>query len=224
MAQAQLSLKKVGIDKTNSRIFVVTAVAAFLSVFFLVASIMLVQQMMYQNKVIGKKKQAVAQLKQNIAASTSLINSYQAFVSAPQNLIGGNPTGNGAQDGSNGKLVLDALPSKYDFPGLTSSLEKVLTDQQVKIDSISGTDDELAQSSTKANVTPTAVPMPFQFTVEGNYQSIKNVLSVLDRSIRPIQVQTTDLSGDQSNLTLKVTAQTFYQPEKSLSITQQVVK
>src|SRR6476660_5995690 len=117
MAQGQISLKRIGVDKANSRTVGVPAVAGFFTVFFLVASVTLVQQLMYQNKVIGVKKKAVAQLQQNIKASTSLVNSYQAFVSAPQNLIGGNPDGTGAQDGSNAKLVLDALPSKYDFPG-----------------------------------------------------------------------------------------------------------
>lgn len=224
MAQGQLSLKRIGVDKTNSRIVAITAGAAFLTVFFLVASVMLVQQLMYQNKVIGVKKQAVRQLQDNVRASKSLISSYNAFVSMPQNLLGGNPLGTGAQDGNNAKLILDALPSKYDFPGLTSSLEKVLTDQHVKIDSMTGTDDEVAQSANQTSDDPEPVAMPFEFSVSGDYQAIQNVISALDRSIRPIQIQTTEITGDQSDLTLKLTAQTFYQPEKSLSITKKVVK
>lgn len=222
MAQGHISLKRIGLDKTNSRIVVISAVGAFLTVFFLVASITLISQLMYQNRVISVKKKAVAQLQANIKASGSLVTSYKAFVSTPQNLLGGDPSGNGPQDGNNAKLVLDALPSQYDFPGLTSSLEKLMTDQHVKIQNIQGTDDEVAQSSATAAAGPVAIP--FSAAVSGDYQSVQNVISAMDRSIRPIQIQSMEISGDQSNLTLSLNAQTFYQPETSVTITKKVVK
>lgn len=224
MAQGQISLKRIGIDKTNSRIVAVTGGAAFLVVFFLVASVALFQQMMYQNKVISVKKKAVSQLEKNIKTSETLMNSYQTFVSAPQNLIGGDPDGTGSQDGSNAKLVLDALPSKYDFPALTTSIEKVLIDQRVKIQSINGTDDTVNQSVTDAAGSPQPVEMPFEVTVGGDFTAIQAVISAFERSIRPVQVQSLEISGDQQDLTLKITAKTFYQPAKSLTIKQEVVK
>lgn len=224
MQKGQISLKRVGIDKTNSRIVAITGGAAFLVVFFLVASVALFQQMMYQNKVISTKKKAVTQLEQNIKTSESLMNSYEAFVSGPQNLIGGDPNGSGVQDGSNAKLVLDALPSKYDFPALTTSIEKMLNDQKVKIQSINGTDDTVNQSVTDPSGSPQPVEMPFEVTVGGDYSGIQAVISAFERSIRPIQVQTLEVSGDQQEITLKITAKTFYQPAKTLNIKQQVVK
>ena len=224
MAQGQLSLKRVGIDKTNSRIVAVTGGAAFLIVFFLVASVALFQQMMYQNKVIATKKKAVTQLEQNIKSSETLMSSYEAFVSGPQNLIGGDPGGTGLKDGTNAKLVLDALPSKYDFPALTTSIEKLLTEQKVKIQSINGTDDTVNQSVTDTTGSPQPVEMPFEVTVGGDYSGVQAVISAFERSIRPIQIQTLEVSGDQQDLTLKVTAKTFYQPAKVLNIRQEVVK
>lgn len=223
MANGQISLKRIGVDKTNSRIVMVTAISAFLVVFFLVASYMLFGQLMYQNKVIGYKKKAVAQLQANIKARDSLVNSYKAFVGAPQNLLGGNPTGGGPNDGSNAKIVLDALPSSYDFPALTASLEKLLLSQGVKIESISGTDDEVTQSADTSSATPQPVQIPFEFTVSGNYNSIQGVIDVLERSIRPFQILTTEITGDQSDLKLKVTGNTYYQPENTLKIQQKVI-
>lgn len=224
MAQGRISLKQIGLDKTNSRIVLISSIGAFLTVFFLVASVTLVSQLLYQNRVIGVKRTAVQQLQENIRNSSNLMTSYKGFVSTPQNLLGGNPTGTGPQDGNNAKLVLDALPSQYDFPGLTSSLEKLMTDQRVKIESIQGTDDEVAQSAGSGSGAPSVVPIPFTASVSGDYQSIQGVISAMDRSIRPFQIQTMELSGDQGNLTLTVTAQTFYQPSTSVTITKKVVK
>lgn len=224
MAGGHISLKRIGIDKANARIMVVTAVASFLVVFFLVASYMLFGQLMYQNRVIAVKKTAVKQLMTNITASNTLVNSYKAFVGQSQNILGGNPVGTGPNDGTNAKIVLDALPSQYDFPALTASLEKLLTDQHVTIEDISGTDEEVQQAQTPTDGVPQPVQIPFEFTVSGDYNSIRGVIDALGRSIRPFQVSTTEVSGDQSNLKLKVTGNTYYQPENGLKIEMKVVK
>lgn len=225
MARGQISLKRVGIDKTNSRIVAITGTASFLVVFFLVASYALFTQMMYQNRVIAVKKKAVSQLESNIKASEKLMESYKGFIGGPINLIGGDPNGTGPQDGNNAKLVLDALPSKYDFPALTTSVEKVLLDQKVKIQSINGTDDTVNQAATATTSgSPEPVEMPFELTVGGDFQLIQGVISALERSIRPMQIKTMDVSGDQRDLTLKILAKTYYQPGKTLNIKQEIVR
>lgn len=224
MAQGQISLKRIGVDKINSRMVTVTAGAAFLVVFFLVASYALFGQLMYQNKVIDTKKKAVSQLRANIKARDSLVVSYKAFVGSNQNLLGGVPEGSGPKDGGNAKIILDALPSKYDFPALASSLEKLLVDQRVSIKSITGIDDEVIQGAQTSAGTPVAVEIPFEVSVSGDYAAIQGVIKALDLSIRPFQVLSTQITGDQESLTLKFTAKTFYQPEKTLNIDMKVVK
>lgn len=224
MAKMQISTKRILIDKTNSRIVVYTSVAAFMVVFTLVASNTLIHQAMYQNRVISAKKQAVSQLKSDVQSTSNLVTAYKAFVSTPQNVIGGDPNGTGPKDGDNAKVVLDALPSKYDFPALATSLDKLLTSQNVQIQSISGTDDEVAQSGADSSSAPTPVPMPFQISVEGNYQSIQSLVNTFNSSIRPFQVQTMMISGNEGNMTLTMTAQTYYQPEKVFNVSTKVVK
>jgi len=137
--------------------------------------------------------------------------------------LGGNPIGTGEQDGDNAKLVLDALPSKYDFPALVTSLEKIFNGQGVQIESIGGTDDEIAQGSSSSSA-PQPVPVPFQFSVTGDYNKIKKAIGALEKSIRPIQIQAMQLTGSEQKMTLTVTAQTYYQPEKNLNIRTEVVK
>lgn len=218
------SVKRVMIDKANTRIVVVVSIAAFIVVFSLVATKTLLSQAAYQNRVITAKRAAVNQLKSNIASVDQLKTDYDAFIGTPQNVLGGNPGGSGPQDGDNAKIVLDALPSSYDFPGLTTSLETLLASQNVKISSISGTDDEVAQSTHQISSKPTATPIPFQVSVAGDYTGIQNVVGAFERSIRPIQIQTLDISGDNNTLSLVVSAQTYYQPAKSLTINKKVVK
>ncbi|HEY1835614.1 MAG TPA: type 4a pilus biogenesis protein PilO [Candidatus Saccharimonadales bacterium] len=224
MAKLQLSTKRVLIDKTNSKIVVYTAIAAFMVVFTLVASKTLVSQAMYQNRVISAKKMAVSRLKTDIQQTSSLTTAYEAFVGTPQNVLGGNPTGTDAQDGNNAKIVLDALPSQYDFPAMASSLEKLLTGQKVQIQSITGTDDEVAQSADQSSSNPSPVAMPFQISVTGNYKAIQNVVAAFNASIRPFQIQTMQLSGNESNMTLTMSAQTFYQPQKTFNVSTKVVQ
>jgi hypothetical protein len=224
MAKAHISTKRILIDKSQTTMVVATGIAAFILVFSLVASKSLVGQMTYQNRVISAKKAAVSQLKDNISATTTLVNSYKAFVNTSQNVLGGNPAGTGAQDGDNAKVVLDALPSKYDFPALATSLEKLITSQNLQIQSITGTDDEVAQSANSGSATPQAVTMPFQLAVTGSYKGIQNLIKEFNSSIRPFQIQTIQLAGSQDNMTLTLTAQTFYQPEKDFNVTKKVIE
>jgi hypothetical protein len=219
-----ISIKRMLIDKTNTRIVIYVSVAAFITVFSLVATKTLISQAAYQNKVIGVKRTAVKQLKSDIAATDELKTAYDAFNGTTQNVIGGNPTGDGQQDGNNAKIILDALPSSYDFPGLTTSLETLLNGQHVKITSIAGTDDEVAQSANQSSTSPQPVAIPFTTVNEGSYNDAQNVISAYEKSIRPMQLLSVDLAGTNGKLTLTVNAQTYYQPAKSLNIKKQVVK
>ncbi len=223
MAERRKSEKKLLIDKANSRMVVLTSVSAAVVVFCLVASYILVGQLNYQNRVIKHKKTALEQLKKDIDSTEELVSKYQAFITTTQNAIGGDPLGTAPQDGDNAKIVLDALPSKYDFPALAASLENIVKGQGVTIESITGSDDEVAQTNT-ASATPQPVPIPFEFSVKGKYDAIQKVVQAFERSIRPIQFQTMQLTGNEKEMTLKITAQAYYQPEKTLNIRTEVVK
>ncbi len=218
------STKHTLIDKANNMMVVVIAVGSFITVFSLVASKALLSQQAYQSRVTAQKEKAVKQLKSNINAVNNLQTAYKAFVETPDNLLGGNPKGQGDKDGDNAKLILDALPSKYDFPALATSLEKILTGENFKIQSIGGTDEEIQQGGNTASPNPQPVTMPFQVSFTGSYASMGFLLATLEKSIRPIQVQTLDLSGQNGNMQAAISGQTYYQPAKNLSITTKVIK
>lgn len=224
MARTTSFTKRSLISKANSTMVIATTAAAFVLVFALVAGKALVSQMSYQNRVISAKKEALKRLQGDLKARDSLQESYRDFVAEDPNVLGGNPEGKGDKDGDNAKLILDALPSKYDFPALATSLEKLINGQNLKIVSISGTDEEAAESGKEATPTPEAVPMPFSAQVNGSYQSVQSFVDAAQRSIRPFKFLTLEITGDESNMIANFTAQTFYQPEKSLKIKSEIVK
>jgi hypothetical protein len=224
MARTTSFTKRTLISKANSTIVVSTMVAAFVLVFAIVAGKSLLSQAAYQNRVIDAKGKALTTLKTDLAARDTLQEAYTDFVDQNPNLIGGNPNGTSKQDTDNAQLVLDALPSRYDFPALATSLERLVTTQNLKIMSINGTDEEVTQSQNKESPNPTPIAMPFQVQVNGSYDAVQSLVDVFQRSIRPFQIQTIELTGDNASMTVRIQAQTFYQPEKNLNITSEKVK
>jgi hypothetical protein len=241
-----VSVKRIQIDKANSTIVIAVAVAAFCLAFSLISARALIARQSYQNKVKDAREKALEQLKENIEAVEDLKVKYSEFVSRSENLIGGSSAGTGERDGDNARIVLDALPSKYDFPALASSLEKMLTDRNYKILAITGTDDEanqngapvdtsnpaaaaaVAAAAPTTTATPTApvgsaVPMPFELGAEGQYDAITALLDVLRHSIRPIQAQTVTLTAVEGAIQLTITGQSFFQPERTLNVKEEVV-
>lgn len=221
---ANISLKRVQINKANTTMVIAIALAAFALTFTLVAGKALLNKRAYQSRVIAGKEKAVKQLEANIKASNSLSDSYKVFVSSNENVIAGNPKGTGDRDGDNAKIILDALPSQYDFPALTSSLEKILTNNGFKIKSITGSDDEIAQQKAPESSAPQVVPIPFQISVETNLAGAKSLLTILERSIRPMKVQQVSMTGSNNTLQLVIDGETYYQPAKTVNIETEDVK
>ncbi len=218
------STKRVQIDRAKAVMVGTIAGAVFIVVFSLVASKALLSQRSYQSRVIKEQEKAVKQLRDNIKNVDQLATSYKQFVNQPTNVLGGNTAGQGDRDGDNAKIILDALPSKYDFPAVATSLEKILIDRKFKITNIIGTDDEVAQFSAQSTSTPEPVEIPFGFTVTGSYDSVQALMDILQRSIRPINVQKITLEGTNNSIDLNLTALTYYLPEKQLNFPTKDVK
>jgi hypothetical protein len=221
----QISTKRIAISKANAQMVGIVAAAAFVTIFCLVASNAVFSQNRYQARVISAKEKAHKQLQANLQTFGDLQTAYKAFDGASTNVIGGNPAGNGPNDGPNSQIILDALPPTYDFPALASSIEKVVSGNGLTITSISGTDDQLNQQNNTSSPSPQPVSIPFSFTVSNaSYASVGQLMTKLQQSIRPISVDTIDMSGSDSDMTATITAHTYFEPAKSVSITKKVIK
>lgn len=245
-----VSVKRLQINKANTTIVVAVGVAAFALTFSLVAAKSLIAKQSYQNRVVSAREEARDQLDANIAAVGELKTKYQEFVSRQENIIKGNSTGEGERDGDNARIVLDALPSKYDFPALASSLEKILDDGNYTITSITGIDEEatrnpstIAGASASATtpaaptatigsgtvpagpVIGTAVEMPFELGASGDYNGVIRLLGTFGLSIRPVKVRSVTLTaGEGSRVEVNVLGVSYFQPERTLSVTEEVVQ
>ena len=205
----QLSGKHVLVDKANTTVIVSAAVAAALVVFSLFASMALIKKIGYQNDVINLRKQANEQLITNLDSTKQLVNSYEAFESTPESVIG--------TSDKNSKIVLDALPSKYDLPALVASLDGIITGAGLSVESITGVDEEI--SAAQSSVNPTPVAIPFEFSAKGGYDGVQKLITDLQRSIRPFKINNFDITVDESGvITVRVVGETAYQPAKELGI------
>jgi hypothetical protein len=220
-----VSIKQTKIDKAYTAMLVTISLASFVTVFSLISSKVLLNQYSYQNRIIAAKQVAVNQLKSDAVSGNSLISNYKKFVnSSPINILGSNVSGNAQNNGNNAKIVLDALPGQYDFPGLVTSLDNLLSNQAFTLTSISGTDQELAEQHNSSSTSPVPVEIPLSISATGSYTSIQQLFSILQLSIRPIVVQSINLSGTDTTLTANISGYTFYQPAKVFSIGTEIVK
>ncbi len=217
-----ISSKRIQIDKSIATMVSVIAISSFVTIFCLVASRAVLQLRSYQSHVIVEKEKAKKQLEDNIKNVAKLRNEYKAFVGSPENVIGGSTTGSGDRDGDNAKIVLDALPSKYDFPALAVSLNRLFAGN--KGGALSGSDDEIAQSAKESNATPKPIEISFSVSTSGSYLSSLRVIGTLERSIRPINIKSLTITAADDEIKLGISALTYYQPAKSLKITTKDVK
>jgi hypothetical protein len=221
----RISMKHIQIDRSEATILIAAATAATFLMFSIVSAKALLAQRSYQVRVISKKQAALKQLDENIKELDKLVASYTAFANQEQNVLSGSSkiaTGN--LNGDNPKIVLDALPSKYDFPAIATSLEAILKERQISIAGIAGTDDEVNQQVNQSSPNPIPIEVPFEVGIDTTYPKAQEFLSVLQRSIRPIYINSLILSGEDGALQAKISAKTYYQPSKSFNITEEDVQ
>src|SRR5690349_20533365 len=125
--------KKVQISKAQSTTIIMLSVAIVVSVFSLVSAKRLWSEAIFQRHVVNARRQSAQALQNDVSAAHQLIqNSSQVFTNQTKadNVLGGRNTTSSKvapPDGDNARLVLDALPSNYDFPALITSLTKIMS-------------------------------------------------------------------------------------------------
>ena len=212
------SVKHLQIDKNQSTILAVVAAAVVLTIFCLFGAKALISKGLYQRRVLSAQHKVVSQLKANISAANTLFTQYSsAFAGQDPNFLGGSLNGTGNLDGDNPRLTLDALPSTYDAPALASSLEKIITGRSLTINSITVTDSPSAYPD-QPQAQPKPQPVTFQFEATGTYQQAQQLLQDFERSIRPFDLNSLQVSGTDQTMQLTVGMTTYYQPARSLNL------
>ena len=219
--------KHLNIEKASSSVVFVVAVATVIIVFCLVSAKALLAQGAYQRRVVNAKHETVKQLEDNIKAAETLTTQYGSFEGANPNAIGGKSDVADnvvPPDGKNSRIVLDALPTSYDFPALISSISKLLTMNNISNKSIGGTDQSAEFSSEpSANPQPVAIEL-IPISGSSSYQSVQALVKDLERSIRPFDLTTMQLSGSNDSVLFNLNVNTYYQPAKNIVLEKKEVK
>ena len=220
--------KRQQIENAGRTMFLWVAVASVAVSICIVTAQFLFQQWTYNNRVLGAKYKAADQLKKNIANATQLQNAVNSLVS--NNDLASVKTNT---DDPNTKSVLDALPGAFDATAWATSLQKaILSHSGVAIEGINVPSDQdqtttggsTGTSAATNTASPTPQEMKFDVTVSGSYDKIRNMMLDLERTIRPIKITEITLNGDDAQMTATIGGVTYYQPSKSASVKQEVVK
>ncbi len=227
MARPKVSIKHVQIDKANQAVIAAAALGAAVLIFGLFIGRGLSMRIAHQERVIEKKEQAKKTLQENIEARDKIVTAYQAFTATTRNILGGSTEEGqvGANDGDNARIILDALPSKYDFPALATSVEHLLISNGFVVEAIEGIDDEVNQAAVEPSANPQPVEIPIGVSVkETNYQGVMTAIDLFEKSIRPFKLQKMVISGEEADLELELEMITHYQPEKIIGISKETVQ
>lgn len=210
--------KRSQMDKTQKRLIILVSLSVVVTIFCLVSAKALLDYASYHRRELSAKRAVIKQLEINITTASTLESQYQSFNDINPNFIGGKNTtdpNTSPPDGDNARLVLDALPSKYDFPALISSVSKILTNNSVASPGIAGSDLSATLLSTPS-VSPSPLEIPLSINGLASYAGAQNLIRDLERSIRPFNITTLDFGGTNSNISISVGLTTYFQPAKVL--------
>lgn len=216
--------KRQQITKANRSMFLWVAGASVVVAFAIVLGQFMLQQAIFNERVLAEKSTTNRTLEDNIEAADELKEEVNHLL-ADDNLAAARAD---ATD-SNLQVVLDALPTRPDSLNLGSSLQLVLLSGRVQsIDSLTvdtvGGDEETGVEDASVEIIDTGPnELTFRFTVSGNYENIMDVLRALSRSIRPIDVTAINVQGNDEQLAATIDARTFYQNAKAVELQEKTV-
>lgn len=205
--------KRQQIAGTRKEVLMWVAIASAVVVICLVVGMNIFQRIQYQMKVNTEISKTAKTMEANVKAIDGLIknvNDLRAnrLLTAP---------GLKADDSTVFQVVIDALPTENDSVSLSSSLQnKILnrsgvTIEQISVDGESSSSSNDDDEATTSNVEfPVAQPINFRISIVGTYESIKQTLADIERTIRPIIINSLEISGTDDRLTATIQATTYY--------------
>jgi hypothetical protein len=218
MAENDVALRKrAQIAKANRVMLIWVMIVSVVIGFSVVASVFLVNKLVYNQKVINEKNKTVSTLDKNLKSIDGLKDQIRALNSnaALQSVKAG-------QDDDAVQVVLDALPSSPNSLALGASLQNRilsgingLTIEQLQVDTVNA---DGSSSSSSASGSTQQNSIPFRMTVVGDVTALDEVLTRLERSIRTIDVTGLTIESRGNNQALIITAQAFYQPETTIQL------
>lgn len=213
--------KRQQIAQANKMIFVWVIIASVVISLCGVTIQFLFRQAAFNQKVISAKLETQGTLSDNIENVQELKKNVDALL-ADTRLS----TVKANENDSNLKVVLDALPTANDGSALGASLQQVIlpksrveTSDLTTISSLMIAEDETVPT-TKGE----ALTSNFNFAATGDYGHIQTMFGDLERTIRPMNVQTFTMQGVDGAIRATVTGVTYYSPEQTVQLGKKSIK
>lgn len=206
--------KRQQISNANRMMFIWVAAGSGVVGIALVVSIFLVQQLIFNEKVLLKKNETISSLKQSQEAIPSLRQQI-AVRNTDQALL----DSRAKESDKPLQVIIDALPDSPNSAALGASLQSVLIPGPgVQLDSLKV--DPTGEESTEGTLT-------FSFSVSVDRNSIgelRNLQQRLERSIRAINVKSVLVETNSNKATMSVEGEAYYEPARTLELGTEQVK
>lgn len=215
MDKADKSLRKrQQISSANRMMFIWVAAGSGVVGVALVASIFLMQQLIFNEKVLLKKNETIGSLEKSQEAVKTL-RQQVAVRNTDEALLK-----NRAKESDKPlQVIIDALPDSPNTAALGASLQNVLIPgngvqlEMLKVDPMSEDGGDAA--------------MTFTFTVSTSRDAIaelRNLQQRLERSIRAIKVGSVLVETSATKATMTVKGEAYYEPARKLELGTEPVK
>ncbi len=217
--------KRAQIAKANRTMFIWIAASSAVIGIAAVMIIFLVQNLFYNERLLGEKNTTISTLDANNAAIPGLqsevrvLDTNAALASSKAN-----------EDDQTLQVILDALPSDANSLALGASLQSKLLAgipglvvESLSVEPVVGVESLTDGNVVNAGGEASSYEINFQFAVSGTPEALEQVLQNLERSIRLIDVRTLRIETQGTTQLMTITARAFYEPARTLELTDKVV-
>lgn len=221
--------KRTQISNANRMMFIWIAIASALVSFAIVTSIFLGQKLVFNEKVLAEKNHTISTLDKDNKAVPDLETAVRVL-DTNTDLA----TAKAKNTDQAIQVILDALPSDANSLALGASLQNKLlagipglTIQNLQVDPVQGVETLTNGTVLDASVNPAAAAdnqITFSFSVSGSADALRQALTNLERSIRTIDITNLQIQNQGNTQIMTVQGRAFYQPVKTVSLYDKVVK
>lgn len=233
MAETTAMRKRQKIESSNKTMFLWVTGMSVIVGFCLVIAWFLVQQMFFQGKIIAERADTVSTLEKNNAAVDDLRDNVRVL-KTDANLLA---TPKADNDEKPLQIILDALPADANSLALGASLQEkiigeadgiTLESLEVKptaAEEISLDGESSDASSDSDNSLVSENGMPFRVVVSSDgVKPLRDLLDRFEKSIRVIDVIGLQLDRSESEFTLTIDGQAYYEPAQTVELHKETVK
>lgn len=230
MAKSQTGLRKrQQITHANQMMFLWIAGVSVVVGFALVLMIFLVQKIWFGERVIAEKLGTISILDKNLAVVDQLKDNVRVL-GANKDLQSTrlNDTDSALQS------VLDALPADANSTAMASSLQQKLLSgvtgvviESLKVQPVSIIEVPGAKTTVATSSDPLSNTIGFSFSVStasSNPDALREILTRIEKSIRPFSITTLVVEGQGSRVVMTATGVGYYLPAQKVELKNKVVR